>query len=333
MNAVVAKEGIDLFTNLISQNTKDKDNDYQIILYGGEPFCNWDVMQWILRYVNRLLNEGKLPGTITVTINTNATLLNEKIVAELSKFPFIDISVSIDGPKELHDLKRVDINGNGSFKHVDRAVKILQRNKTKFGFSCTLADHNIDAAEETFVWLNDHYDVFSIGFNILIGTALREIENKKEYAEKVANKIISCFLIAREKGIYEDRIMRKVNSFVDGSIYFYDCGAYGQQIVISPDGMVGPCQAYCGTKKYFTELTSDFNPYSHPYWTEWRSRSTLNMTQCIDCIALSNCGGGCAYSADVTDGNIWALDETHCIFSRKAIDFLIRDLIKQIKNE
>jgi uncharacterized protein len=101
-------------------------------------------------------------------------------------------------------------------------------------------------------------------------------------------------------------------------------------VVVSPDGYVGVCQAYCGTKKYFVPLTNDFDPTEHPFWREWRMRSPLTMPQCIDCIALGNCGGGCPYSADMREGTIWALDDTFCTFSRKVITFLVRDLIAQM---
>ena len=154
--------------------------------------------------------------------------------------------------------------------------------------------------------------------------------DREDYAERVADKLISCFLISRERGIYEDRIMRKVKSYVEGRIYFYDCGGCGGQMVISPDGQVGVCQAYCGTKKYFVPLTDDFDPATHPFWQEWRKRSPISMPQCVDCVALGNCGGGCPFAAETKTGSIWNVDDSFCFFSQKVINFLVKDLMDKL---
>ncbi len=169
----------------------------------------------------------------------------------------------------------------------------------------------------------------SLGFNILISPQHPE-PARLVYADNVADAIIACFKTAREEGIYEDRIMRKVRSFVQGKINFYDCGGCGGQLVIAPNGQIGVCQAYCGTKKYFNEFSASFDPYTHPYWQEWRMRSPIGMDQCADCIALGNCGGGCAYAAENCHGNILDLDDIFCVFSKKVIQFLVSDLVNNM---
>jgi len=332
MSQEVAKRGIDLFEKIITRDTKEGDDsgEPQIVFYGGEPFYNWDTMEWALDYISGLLQEGKLLKETSVSINTNGTLITREMGISLSKYPFVNVALSVDGPENIHDIQRKDQVDRGTFSRVHQTIKMLQEMGIKVGISCTLANHNVDQAEEILIWLHKTYGISSIGFNILIGTAEFNSGGGRDYAEKVSDKLISCFLIARERGIYEDRIMRKVRSFVNGNIYFHDCGGYGQQIVISPDGQVGVCQAYCGSKKYFVPLTEDFDPQTHQYWIEWKSRSPLNMPQCLDCIALANCGGGCAYSADSKSGSIWAIDETFCVFSRKAITFLVKDLMRQM---
>lgn len=333
MSKEIARRGVDLFARILPHSMSHGLEEPQIILYGGEPFLNWPVMQYILGYIDELRKVGGLPLNTSVTINTNGILVTDEMAEVLGNFPFVTIAISVDGPKEINDLQRVDHTGHGTFDRVHRSILLLRQRGLNVGLCCTLASHNIDQAEEILKWLHDTYGISSLGFNILIEAPYLAELNRKEYAERVADKLVSCFLIARERGIYEDRIMRKVNSFVNGQIYFYDCGGCGGQIVISPDGQVGVCQAYCGTKKYFTLLTDDFDPETHPYWQEWRMRSPINMPQCIDCIALGNCGGGCPYSADVRYGSIWNLDDIFCVFSRKVITFLVKDLIKQMLSQ
>ena len=93
------------------------------------------------------------------------------------------------------------------------------------------------------------------------------------------------------KNIFEDRIMRKVDAFVDGKIYPFDCGASGGgQIVIAPDGDVGVCHGYLGDRKYFCTNIHDitFDPTKDPVFLEWSKRSPLNLDACKTCPALGS---------------------------------------------
>jgi uncharacterized protein len=123
--------------------------------------------------------------------------------------------------------------------------------------------------------------------------------------------------------------MRKVNAFVAGYPYIYDCGAPGDQLVVSPEGMVGVCQAYCGNKKNFVPMDDIGKPAEHQIWSEWRFRSPLYQEQCYSCISLAICGGGCPYNAELKTGSIWGVDEAFCIHSKKTVEYLIKDLFKQ----
>lgn len=85
-----------------------------------------------------------------------------------------------------------------------------------------------------------------------------------------------------------------------------------------------------GNEKYFVNIDDGFDPHSHPIWDEWRHRSPLFMEQCKNCIALSVCGGGCPYSANVRSGSIWEIDESYCVHAKATTEFLIKDLIKKV---
>ena len=163
----------------------------------------------------------------------------------------------------------------------------------------------------------------------MLESKARPVPNPKEYGVKVATKLVDCFIIARENGVYEDRFMRKVRAFVNGDFYFSDCGGCGMQIVVAPNGQIGPCHGFCGTREFFVDPKENFDPRKHPFWIEWRSRSPINIEECLDCIALANCGGGCPHNSAVKEGSIWAIDRVFCEHSKAAVNFLIRDLFKQ----
>lgn len=329
MTTGTAKFGIDLFAASLGRSHGI--DEPQIIFYGGEPLMNSSVIEWSLLYINQLKVGGQLPANTSITVNTNGTLIDQNTVRILKNAENLNVAISLDGPREIHDLCRKYRSGADTFEDIIRNHHVLVDEGIEAGFCCTINKYNIDHLEEISKWLVDEMGAKSLGFNLLIeSVGVDDVRGEaKIYAEKAARQIIKCFRFFRERGIYEDRIMRKVNAFVDGYIYFHDCGGCGQQMVVTPDGMVGVCQGYCGSKKYFVKLKKDFDPLEHPVWELWRYRSPLYMPQCRDCLALSVCGGGCPYSADVRNGSIWELDDIFCVHAKATIEFLIKDLIKE----
>jgi uncharacterized protein len=61
-------------------------------------------------------------------------------------------------------------------------------------------------------------------------------------------------------------------------------------------------------------VDSDFerSPLEHPLFQEWFERFPLKFDECIDCPAISICGGGCAVSALRDAGSIWRIDRRTC---------------------
>ena len=57
---------------------------------------------------------------------SNGTLIDEKM-ANLIHMYDIKVTISIDGPEEIHDLNRVDAAGKGSFSRVIRGIEMLNQ--------------------------------------------------------------------------------------------------------------------------------------------------------------------------------------------------------------
>jgi len=328
MTKEIAESGIEIFSNLINENNIIRP---KIIFYGGEPLLNFPVIESTVTQIEEKINSQKLPKLTEKILNTNGTLINNDIAEFLHKNRVV-VSLSLDGPEKIHNLTRKYISGKGTFKDVLKGYQILKKHNVEVGISCTVGEHNIDELETILEWIESNFSISSIGFNLLIQSNINDFNKLYQYADKAAEKLIGCFQLCREKGIYEERIMRKVRAFVEGYILYSDCGGCGQQIVIDPEGNIGVCHAFCGTKEFFVSETKDINFHNHQYWKEWRYRSPLVMPQCIDCIALGICGGGCPFSAFKQKGSIWELDEINCILSKKVTEFLLKDLMnKKIK--
>ena len=327
MTTDVAKNAIDMFARSVHKSIAKGHKDQQIVLYGGEPTLNKETLLFALDYIVKAKRDKELPKSLSIIINTNGILLDEDIINSAKKSE-ATIAISIDGPEHVHDQLRVYPDGSPTLSDVIAKYLLAKSMGAKTGLCCTVDDHNLGNLTSVLEWLSDELDVKGMGFNILLENKNNLSQAKyDEYSQLVAKELIDCFKIARRKGIYEDRIMRRVRNFVEKSPVYSDCGGCGLQAVVAPSGEIGVCQAFCGTKDYFVKADlTKFEPEKHDYWIEWRKRSPLNMEQCKTCVAFGNCGGGCPYSANARKGSIWELDERFCVHAKLTVEFLIQDL-------
>jgi len=334
MSEETAISAVDMFARCIQKSITEGHDDQQIVIYGGEPTINKKTLIAVLKYIVNIKHRGTLPSRVSITLNTNGTLLDEEIL-NACKETNVVVAISIDGPKEIHDQMRVYTSGRGTFDDVVRNYRKARSLGVKTGLCVTIDKHNLFELQNITHWISDDLKSKGVGFNILIDYKGDDsLSDREKYTKIVASQIIKCFIIARDNGLYEDRMMRRVKNFVEKTPVLSDCGGCGLQIVISPDGKIGVCQGFCGTKNFFvSESFETFNPEEHQYWKEWRKRSPLSMEECRECIALGNCGGGCPYNAFAEEGTIWALDKRFCIHAKTTTEFLIKDLWEKQKED
>lgn len=309
MTFEVAKNAIDLFRNTVATNAIDEP---KIIFYGGEPLLNWNVLVQALLYAKE-----QIPSC-TFTINTNGTLITPQIAQILHKHR-VGVALSIDG--KSHDVHRKNRGGNGSLKRVLANLQVLQEHDCIVGVSCTVTETNMNRLTEDFLWMVEDLNLHSVDFNVLLGKT-----PKKEYAQKAATQILKCYQLGKTKGVYVDRIMRRVNPFVEGKLNLVDCGGCGQQLVCAPDGMLGCCHAFLNDRTNFFPSDEVRDPENHPLWSEWKQRSPFNMQECLDCRALGICGGGCFYNSYLREGDIWKPDQAHCTLAKETLQTLLSDM-------
>ena len=89
---------------------------YHISLLGGEPSLR-------LKYILPIIQKQKdsFDKEITISLNTNGLLFDEKMCKQLTPFK-PHLAISLDGPKEIHDLNRIDVFGKGTY---DRLIEKL----------------------------------------------------------------------------------------------------------------------------------------------------------------------------------------------------------------
>lgn len=333
MSVETADKAVDFFIKQIKLSGMNfEDNKPVIIFYGGEPLVNYDVLVYIAEKINRLRDVEKCVKHIEMSMVTNGLLLTEERALKLKELG-VSVAISVDGFTEEANAMRVDVAGNNVFSKILKTLDMCKRIGVNISLSVTLSEETIKDTKDI-LKLVDNYNIKSFGFNIMMSD-----ENfivPQEYNEKASQFIIDEFIELRNRGIYEDRIMRKLKSFSKSQVYFSDCAATGGgQIVIAPNGQVGICHGCLHNKQYFVSNVDDteFDATKHKDFIEWSQLTPINKNECQDCPALGICGGGCPINAmHLKKGNtIHDLDERFCVHSKMTLEFLIKDLYRIIK--
>jgi radical SAM protein with 4Fe4S-binding SPASM domain len=182
----------------------------------------------------------------------------------------------------------------------------------------------------------------NVGFNIL----MPQLDGKNPVdvpTRHAIRDLISAFKILRRRGIYENRVAQRVNTYANNEFHCKDCMGVGGQIVVTPAGKIGPCQALLGMDEFFPKTVDELyskikfinskSLYSDVIFREWLERFPLNMKQCMRCFAISICGGGCPYASKIKSGSIWQVDKRVCSEAKQIMKWMIWETDKQLAKE
>lgn len=123
MDFDTAKKGIDFLID----NSRDVDS-VNIGFYGGEPLLEFDLMKKCIEYATTVA-EGK---NIRFNFTTNGTLLTKEIIEFLCTYD-VNITISLDGPKDVHDKNRkFAYNGCGTFDRIMEKLEMIKKNYPDF---------------------------------------------------------------------------------------------------------------------------------------------------------------------------------------------------------
>lgn len=129
-----------------------RSNQVNIAWQGGEP-----TMRGLdfYRKAMALAEKHRRPGmTFLNTMQTNGTLLNDDWCEFFKEHNFL-IGLSIDGPRELHDVYRVDKRGRPTFDNVMRGLRLLQKHEVDYNLLTTVNRVNADHPLDVYRFLRD----------------------------------------------------------------------------------------------------------------------------------------------------------------------------------
>jgi uncharacterized protein len=141
----ISRETARAVARALKELSRLQSKPFAVVLHGGEPLLLGPEK---LRYVISLLR-GVLPVECAVSLQTNGILISDEIL-KLCSETRTTISVSLDGPRHIHDRFRVGHTGKGTYDKVLAGLERLRLHPdSKFLFTGLLAvvDPESDPAE------------------------------------------------------------------------------------------------------------------------------------------------------------------------------------------
>lgn len=222
-----------------------KNADVRFTFFGGEPLLNLSAIEKICITISKLHSSNN--NCYSFGIISNGTIVNEKFL-DLIKQHKIGVTISIDGPKEVHDLQRKFKNGAGSFDIIQKNVKVIQdicQIPVFFEATYTSIHESKKLSREdvvSFLKENMHFHG-GIITNVNPTTSETEFLVPKDY------KIDKC-LETLEGGRISDWTYYPLIYFVKKLFPSYICGIGVTHFVVIPNGDIYPCQLFIGDRAF-----------------------------------------------------------------------------------
>jgi MoaA/NifB/PqqE/SkfB family radical SAM enzyme len=184
-------------------------NGFQVSLTGGEIFMRKDIMS----VLDLFRSKGYACGYLT----TNGTIITDEradALADLAAKGFLKhISVSVDGPKDLHDAAR---GLKGTFERTTQGLKRLQAAAKKKGaplrvsINTTVAHESLDALDRM-VDVAGELGVDAIGLNHLMFSTPEEVAETVKIIGASDASVIATF-VTPDPGLDVARVREQVGA-------------------------------------------------------------------------------------------------------------------------
>lgn len=253
----------------IIQQGKDM-GTYAYIYSGGEPLVRKD----------DLIRLCEKHNDCAFLAFTNGTLIDEDFAKEMLRVKNFVPAISIEGFEEATDFRR----GQGTYRQVIEAMKILKAHKLMFGISCCYTSKNVDVigSEEYFDAMIDMGAKFAWFFTYMpIGAdAVPELMATAEQRKFMYNQIHK---FRKTKPLFT------MDFWNDGDAVG-GCIAGGRGYChINPNGDVEPCAFVHYSDSNIKEKTL-LEAYQSPLFMAYRENQPFNKNMLRPCPMLDNPG-------------------------------------------
>lgn len=296
----------------------------EVDFFGGEPLLNFPVVKAVVDY--GLEKARALGKEISFTLTTNAVLLDEPRACFLLERG-INVVLSLDGRREVHDRFRRFPDGSGSY---DRVLANARRFFLAWAAGPRSAYCYVRGTftRENLDFTRDFCHLADLGFTAVslepvvaspaAPYAIRAVDLAAAEAEY--ERLVEAYLDLRHRG----KPVRFFHFELDPAggpcltKRLTGCGAGFAYLAVGVDGRLYPCHQFVGTEEF--SLGDLERGVARPGLVEAFRRAHVYNKPCVHCWARFFCGGGCHAAAYAATGSIMKPSAIGCALMRKRLE-------------
>jgi uncharacterized protein len=297
-----------------------------ITFFGGETLMNFPLLKQVVNYANeQAAAEGR---RVDFSLTTNATLLTPTIIEFLSENK-IGVTVSMDGPADLHDKLRVFANGKGSYNIIEPRVRsLIASHKTRPITARVTLTSGVTDVVRIFRHLKQDLGFHEVGFapvttspDRLYSINDRGMDGVLEQFHILADEWLEYALHGQMHGF--SNVSDTISELYQGVNKSHPCGAGLGLLGVGPSGDISPCHRFVDSDQHsLGHLSTGIDSAKR---NDFLSRGHINTKyDCHTCWARPLCAGGCHHEAFVRYGDTGHPNLHYCDWIRDWTDTCLR---------
>jgi uncharacterized protein len=313
MTLETAKASIDFL--LDSSGTREA---VHVTFFGGETLMNFKLLREVVAYAN---DQAAACGRrITFSLTTNGTLLTDEIIDFLSDNA-VGVTVSMDGPAELQDKRRVYKNGKGSYAVIEPRLRaLIARHKTRAITARVTLTEGVTDVVRIYRHLKDDIGFHEVGFAPVTASDNQAYSLDGDGMETVlggfhalADEWLEHALRGEMHGF--TNVSETIGELISGTNKSHPCGAGLGLLGVSPSGDLSPCHRFTDADTH--TLGNLATGLDQDKREDFLSRGHVGAKyECQTCWARPLCAGGCHHEAFVRYGDTGHANLHYCDWIR-----------------
>lgn len=316
-NRVMDKEQVEsIFRYIDMLKEERKAKDAMIQLFGGEP-----LLPLTLKVNEQILREAKKRNMMVTIISNGTKIKAYKELLEAYRDIIGGLQITLDGVKEIHDRRRIRLDNSGTFDEICEGIDILLEIGVGVNVRVNVDDENMNYLKEFIDFIKEKkWDESKYFYCDLAPVTDHHASNDIEALlpeQKIIKRLNEVFPeYDPENSFFKLSMFRVLNHLNQalgirsnkGQITFnvsYCETNVLQFYVFAPDGYIYACPEAVGEHDLAIGTYDNEDIYLEGKRIAcWKDRTIFRIPKCKECKIATFCGGGCAYAALKTNGDI-----------------------------
>lgn len=318
MTPEVACQAID-FLLAHSGNRKNAEIDF----FGGEPLMNMETVRVAVGHIRR--REAETGKKFNLTLTTNTVLLNDEILEFLNR-ENIQLILSVDGRREVHDRMRPFPSGAGSYERVlaNMHKAVDSRQGQNYFARGTYTAYNLDFAADVLALADEGFGRLSVEPVVARNEPYELTEAHLPELFRQYELLAAEYLKRQAEGRGFEFFHFNVDLHHGPCLVkrLSGCGAGHEYFAVTPTGDLYPCHQFVGRDEY--RVGSVFGGIERTDLSdEFRQAHVLTKPKCRSCWARFYCSGGCHANAQAFNDSIHEPYLLGCELQKKRLECAI----------